>query len=149
MRGVDHAVGEALASRVRTLSDTPLAVITAGRQDNFPRAPARLARNLRRLWERMHDELAGLSDNSVHVIALRSNHDVPSPHRCQPSIVISAAQAVVRAAREHTRLPQCVVNTCSVTPTFAAAASRATAERWPSIRIASRRPGRHEYRFRL
>jgi pimeloyl-ACP methyl ester carboxylesterase len=105
--GVDLAVGEALASRVRTPADTPLAVITAGRQDNFPRTPARLARNLRRLWDRMHDELAGLSDNSVHVIALRSNHDVPSPQSGQPSVVISAAQAVVRAAREHTRLPQC------------------------------------------
>jgi len=107
MGDVDLAIGEALASRVRTLADTPLAVITAGRQDNFPPAPARLARNLRRLWDRMHDELAALSDNSVHVIALRSNHDVPSPQSGQPSVVISAVQAVVRAAREHTRLPQC------------------------------------------
>jgi pimeloyl-ACP methyl ester carboxylesterase len=105
--GVDLAVGDELASRVRTLSDTPLAVITAGRHDNFPRAPARLARNLRRLWDRMQDELAELSDNSVHVIALRSNHDVPSPQSGQPPVVISAVQAVVRAAREHTRLPQC------------------------------------------
>jgi pimeloyl-ACP methyl ester carboxylesterase len=105
--GVDLAVGEALASRVRTLTDTPLAVIAAGQQDNFPRSPARLACNLRRLWDRMQDELAALSDNSVHVIALRSDHDVPSPQTGQPSVVIRAVQAVVRAAREHTRLPQC------------------------------------------
>jgi pimeloyl-ACP methyl ester carboxylesterase len=107
MGGVDHAVADALASRVRTLNDVPLAVITAGRQDNFPRAPARLARNLRRLWDTMQDELAELSNNSVHVITLRSNHDVPSPQSGQPSVVISAVQAVVRAAREHTRLPPC------------------------------------------
>jgi pimeloyl-ACP methyl ester carboxylesterase len=107
MGGVDLAVGEALASRIRTLGDTPLAVITAGRQDNFPRTPARLARALKRLWDGMQDELAGLSDNSVHVVALRSNHDVPSSHSGQPSVVVRAVQAVLRAAREGTRLPPC------------------------------------------
>ena len=107
MGGVDLAAGEALASRIRTLGDTPLAVITAGRQDNFPRTPARLGRALKRLWDTMQDELAGLSDNSVHVVALGSNHDVPSSHSGQPSVVISAVQAVVLAAREGTRLPPC------------------------------------------
>jgi pimeloyl-ACP methyl ester carboxylesterase len=105
--GVDLAIGDTLASRVTTLGDMPLAVITAGREDNFPRTPARLARNLRRLWGRMQNELAGLSDNSVHVIALRSNHDIPSPRSGQPSVVITAVQAVVRAAREHANVPQC------------------------------------------
>jgi pimeloyl-ACP methyl ester carboxylesterase len=105
--GVDLGVGEALASRVRTLGDMPLAVITAGRQDNFPRTPAQLARALERLWSRMQDELAGLSDNSVHVVALRSDHDVLSAHSGQPSVVVGAVQAVVRAARERTHLPPC------------------------------------------
>ena len=107
MGGVDLAVGEALASRVRTLGDMPLAVITAGRQDNFPRTPARLGRALKRLWDRMQDELARLSDDSVHVVALGSNHDVPSSRSGQPSVVIRAVQAVVGAARDHTRLPPC------------------------------------------
>ena len=105
--GVDLGTGEALASRVRTLGDTPLAVITAGRQDNFPHTPAQLARALKRLWNRMQDELAGLSGNSVHVVAHRSNHDVPSARSGQPSVVVRAVQAVVRAARERTRLPPC------------------------------------------
>ena len=105
--GVDLAAGEALAGRIRTLGDTPLAVITAGREDNFPRTPARLGRALNRLWDRMQDELAVLSDNSAHVVALASNHDVPSSHSGQPSVVIRAAQAVVGAARDHTRLPPC------------------------------------------
>jgi pimeloyl-ACP methyl ester carboxylesterase len=107
MDGVDLAAGEALASRVRTLGDTPLAVVTAGRQDNFPRTPARLARALKRLWDRMQDELARLSDNSVHVVALRSNHEVPSSRSGQPSVVVGAVEAVVHAAREGTRLPPC------------------------------------------
>ncbi len=107
MGGVDLAAGEAIASRVRTLGDMPLAVITAGREDNFPRTPARLGRSLKRLWHRMQDELAGLSDNSVHVIALASNHDIASSHTGRPSVVVRAVQAVVDAARDHTHLPPC------------------------------------------
>jgi pimeloyl-ACP methyl ester carboxylesterase len=107
MGSVDLAAGEALASRVTTLGDMPQAVITAGRQDNFPHTPARLGRALKQLWDRMQDELATLSDNSVHVVALASNHDVPSSRSGQPSVVIRAVQAVVGAARSHTRLPPC------------------------------------------
>jgi pimeloyl-ACP methyl ester carboxylesterase len=107
MGGVDLAAGEALASRIKTLGDMPLAVITAGRQDNFPRTPARLGRALDRLWATMQDELAGVSHNSVHVVALDSNHDVPSSHSGQPSVVIRAVHAVVGAARDHTPLPPC------------------------------------------
>ena len=55
----------------------------------------------------MHVELAKLSDNSVHVTALRSNHYVPSPRDGQPSVVIRAVQAVVHAARNGSRLPPC------------------------------------------
>ena len=105
--GVDLAIGDTLAGRVSTLGHMPLAVITAGREDNFPQRPARLARNLKRQWGQMQDELAGLSDDSVHVVALGSNHDVLSPGSGQPAVVVSAVQAVVRAARRHTRLPPC------------------------------------------
>src|SRR3954452_13988480 len=104
MEGVDLAVGDAIASRVTSLGDMPLAVITAGRQDNFPRTPARLYRGLKRLWDRMQDELAALSENSIHVVALASNHDVPSSRSGQPSVIVRAVQAVVDAACSHTRL---------------------------------------------
>lgn len=104
MQGVDLAAGEALASRVTSLRGLPLAVITAGRQDNFPHTPARLYRTLKKLWDRMQDELAALSENRVYVVALTSNHDVPSG---QPSVIIRAVQAVVDAARDHARLPPC------------------------------------------
>jgi pimeloyl-ACP methyl ester carboxylesterase len=104
---VDLAIGEAIASGITTLGDTPLAVITAGRQNNLPREPARLGRALKRLWNGMQDELAALSDNSVHVVALASNHDVPSSRSGQPSVIIRAVRAVVGAARSHARLPPC------------------------------------------
>jgi pimeloyl-ACP methyl ester carboxylesterase len=104
MEGVDLAAGEAIASRVTSLGGLPLAVITAGREDNFPRTPARLHRGLKRLWDGMQDELAALSENSVHVVALASNHDIPTG---QPSVIVRAVQAVVGAARNHALLPPC------------------------------------------
>jgi pimeloyl-ACP methyl ester carboxylesterase len=107
MDGVDLAAGEAIANRVTSLGHMPLVVITAGRQDNFPRTPARLYRALKRLWDRMQDELATLSANSVHVVALASDHDVPSLRTGQPSVIVRAVQAVVGAARSHGRLPRC------------------------------------------
>ena len=106
MEGVDLAAGEAIASRVTSLGGMPLAVITAGRQDNFPRTPTRLYRALKQLWDGMQDELAATS-NSVHVVALASNHDVPSSRGGQPSVIVRAVQAVVGAARSHARLPPC------------------------------------------
>jgi pimeloyl-ACP methyl ester carboxylesterase len=102
--GVDLAPGEAIAGRITSLGDIPLAVVTAGREDNFPRTPARLHRALTRLWDGMQDELAGLSGNSVHVVALASNHDIPTH---QPAVIVRAIQAVVVAARDHERLPAC------------------------------------------
>ena len=104
MDGVDLAVGEALASRVTSFGAMPLAVITAGRQDNFPHTPARLYRALKWLWDGMQDKLAALSGNSVHVVALASSHDIP---RGQPSVIVRAVEAVVDAARSHERLPPC------------------------------------------
>jgi len=44
---------------------------------------------------------------SAHVVALPSNHDVPSSNSGQASVVVRAVQVIVRAARDHTRLPPC------------------------------------------
>jgi pimeloyl-ACP methyl ester carboxylesterase len=106
--GVDLAAGEALAARVTSLDDTPLAVVTAGHHRPLARdEPVRLVRSLNRLWTTMQDELAALSRNHVHVVALRSDHFVQGRSDGQPSVVIRAVQAVVRAARDHARLPAC------------------------------------------
>jgi pimeloyl-ACP methyl ester carboxylesterase len=107
-RGVDLAASEALASRVRSLGDTPLAVVTAGTHDGEwgREVSPRLGRALDGLWARMQDELAALSTDHIHVVALRSDHFVQRLDG-QPDVVIRAVQAVIRAAREHTRLPPC------------------------------------------
>jgi pimeloyl-ACP methyl ester carboxylesterase len=103
--GVDLRTGEALAARIRTLGDTPLVVITAG-AEAFDGAPPRLARRLDRLWTTMQDELAALSSDPVHVVAVDSDHFIQGPQG-QPDVVIRAVRAVVSAARDHTPLAPC------------------------------------------
>jgi hypothetical protein len=93
-----------MASRVTSFGALPLAVVSQGRADGFPRTPARLRRALVRLWAELQDELSALSGNSVHVVALASDHDVPTR---QPAVIVRAAQAVVAAARAHQPLPPC------------------------------------------
>jgi pimeloyl-ACP methyl ester carboxylesterase len=103
--GVDVAAGDTLSTRVRTLGETPLAVITAGTHEDF-RLPPRLNPAFERLWGTMQDELAALSSDHVHVVALRSDHFVQALDG-QPRVVIRAVQRVVRAARDHAPLPPC------------------------------------------
>jgi pimeloyl-ACP methyl ester carboxylesterase len=103
--GVNVAAGEALAARIRTLHGLPLVVITAG-SETFGGAPPRLARALGRLWTTMQDELAALSTDHVHVIAVHSDHFVQGTQG-QPDVVIRAVRAVVDAARDDTPLPSC------------------------------------------
>jgi pimeloyl-ACP methyl ester carboxylesterase len=114
--GVDLAASDAEASRLSSLGDTPLAVITAGTHAADSRGmPPALSRALYRLWMTMQDELASLSSNHVHVVALRSDHWIPTrrfyrgsrPINGQPDVVIRAVVAVVRAARDHAHLPSC------------------------------------------
>ena len=114
--GVDLAAGDALASRVTSLGDAPLAVVTAGtHKADSTGMPPPLARALYRLWVTMQDELAALSSDQVHVVALASDHWVQirrfyrGNQRIdgQPDVVIRAVEAVVRAARGHTHLPPC------------------------------------------
>jgi pimeloyl-ACP methyl ester carboxylesterase len=102
---VDLAAGEELARSVESLGDIPLAVVTAGGHDaEWGRIPHRLARALDRQWTTMQDELARLSTDHIHVVALRSDHSVQDG---QPDVVIRAVRAVVAAARGHVGLPPC------------------------------------------
>ena len=105
--GVDLRAGEDLAAGIRTLGRVPLAVITAGRQPDMASLPAPGGPALLRLWTTMQDELAGLSSNHVHVVALRSDHFVQQYSTGQPGVVIRAVAAVVRAARDGLPLPPC------------------------------------------
>jgi pimeloyl-ACP methyl ester carboxylesterase len=105
--GVDLGAGERLAARIRTLGDMPLAVVTAGRHDaEWGDLPRRLGGALDRLWTGLQDELAALSSDHVHVVALRSDHFVQGADG-QPGVVVRAVRAVVTAARDHASLPPC------------------------------------------
>jgi len=107
-RGVDLYAGEALDAKIRTLRDTPLAVITRGRPDDSgPALPPSVRGPADRLWRTMQNELAALSSDHLHAIALRSGHFVQSSANGQPDVVIAAVLAVVHAARTHTHLPTC------------------------------------------
>jgi pimeloyl-ACP methyl ester carboxylesterase len=105
--GVDVRASQALAAKVSTLGDTPLAVITRGRPDETVQVPPTVRKPFDRLWARMQDELAALSSDHVHVVALRSGHFVQHPDIGQPNVVIRAVRAVVHAARTGTHLPPC------------------------------------------
>jgi hypothetical protein len=101
--GVDLASSERLASRVRSLGDVPLAVVTAAEHDGEwgHRVSRRLARALDRQWAARQDELAALSSDHIHVVALRSDHLIQRRDG-QPDVVNGAVRAVVRAARDDT-----------------------------------------------
>ena len=64
----------------------------------------RVARAIDGNWTTMQDELAALSSDRVHVVALRSEHFV---QHGQPLVVIRAVKAVVDAARARAPLPSC------------------------------------------
>jgi pimeloyl-ACP methyl ester carboxylesterase len=105
--GVDLRSSEALAGRVRTLGDTPLVVITARRHlEQNADLPRRLLQAQERLWGTLQAELAGLSSDHAHVVALRSDHFVQRLDG-QPGVVIRATQAIIRAARDHAQLLPC------------------------------------------
>ncbi|MGZ4217839.1 MAG: hypothetical protein ACXVFQ_16065 [Solirubrobacteraceae bacterium] len=83
--GVNIIAGELLDAKVTTLGSTPLVVITRGRPDDSepPLPPSARGPN-NQLWTTMQDELAALSSDSVHVIAVRSGHSVPRTFNGQP-----------------------------------------------------------------
>jgi len=84
-------------------------VITRGRPDDSlaPPLPPSVLRLVDRLWVTMQDELAALSSDDVHVVALRSDHVVQGLDSGQPNVVVLAVRAVAHAARTDTFLPPC------------------------------------------
>jgi hypothetical protein len=97
------------ADYVRGQRHTPLAVITRGRaeDDGLPPLPASVRAPVDRLWTTMQDELAALSSDHLHVVALHSGHFVQSVDVGQPNVVIAAVRAVVDAVRTRSPLPSC------------------------------------------
>jgi pimeloyl-ACP methyl ester carboxylesterase len=104
--GVDWTVSANQARAAGGLGDRPLIVITAGHEDWPPGLPRPVVQRLNRVWLTLQDQLAHLSTNSVHVIALHSPHYVMAVWG-QPGLVIHAIRAVLDAARTHATLAPC------------------------------------------
>jgi len=106
--GVDMRAGAALDAEVSELPAMPLVVITRGHADaDELQLPAALQRKVGRAWVDMQDELAALSEDSVHVVATRSGHFVQSPADGQPRVVIRGVRAAATVVRDHAALPAC------------------------------------------
>jgi pimeloyl-ACP methyl ester carboxylesterase len=103
--GIDIPAAFAQTRRVGPLPDTPLVVITAAEKDNSGLGRA-MKKRCDRAWFSMQQELAALSNDSVHVIATTSGHDVMSPLG-QPRLVAAAIREVVRSVRTDTPLASC------------------------------------------
>ena len=102
---VDVRASEEVARRVRSLA-TRLVVVSAGEAQD-PDLPPDLDRSLRNVWDSHQAQLAALSGDSVHVVALRSDHVVQSRLTGQPDVVLRAVRAVIEAERADTRLAPC------------------------------------------
>jgi len=96
----------ALGRRVSSLGRTRLVVITAGELDPLNNFPPPVDRVLARSWLALQNDLAALSPDHLHVVALNSDHFVQSAGG-QPDVVIRAVRTVVRAARTRRGLPSC------------------------------------------
>jgi pimeloyl-ACP methyl ester carboxylesterase len=103
--GLDLQASLAEAQRAGPIGHKPLVVITAG-LENDPSLPPTLKRLLDRTWLSLQSDLAQLSPNSIHVIAVHSRHDVIA-FTGQPDLVTEAIGAVIRAARTKRPLPTC------------------------------------------
>lgn len=108
--GVDWNGSSQQTRAAGPLGEKPLIVVTAGETDPPPELAALpgIVRRLDRAWLQMQDDLAKLSADAVHVIAVNSPHYVMSALG-QPDLVIAAINRVVQAGQSHTHLPPCRV----------------------------------------
>jgi pimeloyl-ACP methyl ester carboxylesterase len=86
------------------LHDIPLVVLTAGANEIASALPTALRHNANNICRDDQNELAGLSDDSVHAIARLSGHFIQND---QPDLVLAAIRGVERAARAHAKLAPC------------------------------------------
>jgi pimeloyl-ACP methyl ester carboxylesterase len=94
--GINIAATIAESDAVTTLGDLPLIVLGS----NKPPLDAKL--------RQAQDDEAALSTNSIDAVATRSTHYIHRPAPAgQPQVVITAARAVVTAARSDRKLPRC------------------------------------------
>lgn len=109
--GVDLLAGEALDAKLGTMGDTPLVVITRGQllDAALQTLPPTMRTQVAHQWETMQNELAALSSDRIHVIALRSGHFVQRSPDGQPDVVVDAVLAIIHTVRTRAHLPACPI----------------------------------------
>jgi hypothetical protein len=95
---VDVRASSAEARSAGTLGTRPLVVTTAALR------PSDLPRGLWREHRVLQERLAGLSNNSQHLLATQSDHGIPTE---QPQLVAAAVESVVAAVRRDRVLAAC------------------------------------------
>src|SRR5205085_10427271 len=94
--GIDIRDAVAESAAIKSLGHLPLVVLGSGRPGLDQRLLA------------AQDAEARLSDDSIDAIARNSTHYIQKPPPVgQPNVAITAARALVRAVRRHSRLPAC------------------------------------------
>ena len=88
--GWDTQASNAQVRATKPLGDLPLVVISRSPDNPLfaaatPPLPTETNTQLLQIWQDLQVELAGLSTNSTHVIAVRAGHDIPNE---EPALVV-------------------------------------------------------------
>lgn len=94
---IDLRASRAEILQAQSLGDLPLVVISHGVYLSF-------SQEIEATWRAQEGALAGLSTDSVHVIATRSGYGIPY---AQPEIVVEAVAQILLAEKTHSRLRPC------------------------------------------
>jgi pimeloyl-ACP methyl ester carboxylesterase len=86
------------------LPEVPLVVLTAAATSLAPAVSGAVGKKISDVWLDEQNELAGMSDHSVHALARLSGHFMMND---QPDLVVAAIRAVENAARNGAELPAC------------------------------------------
>jgi pimeloyl-ACP methyl ester carboxylesterase len=80
---------------VKSLADLPLFVVTRSPTWRNPELPLQIEEKIEQIWQRLQNDLAGLSTNSTHVIATNGGHYIQVD---EPQLVIDAILKVLNEA---------------------------------------------------
>jgi len=100
--GVDNQASNEQVKATKPLGDLPLVVISRSPDnpqfDYIPSSlPVETNAELRQIWQDLQGELAGLSSNSIRVIAVHAGHYIQNE---EPDLVVDAIRKLVNEARE-------------------------------------------------
>ena len=84
-----------------SIGDTPLVVLTRGKEDAPPEAPSERTALMLRTWQTMQADLTHLSTNAVQIVATKSRHFIQWD---APKLVVASVHEVVEASRTHARV---------------------------------------------